>query len=189
VSQTIRGFFAVELPEAVKAALGETMTALKKGGLAGSFPRPETIHLTLKFLGKTPESMVDKLRGAAQDALQSLQPFTLEAVGLGAFNPRSPRVMWAGIKGDTQACAQIARRVDAACAGLGFEAETRSFHPHLTLVRFKKRPSRDVLAWALEKWESASFGTFNVNEVVLFSSTLSSGGARHDPVFQVPLNG
>ena len=52
LTETIRVFVAIELPEVVRAALGVAVAEIGASGARGVRPvKPEGIHLTLKFLG------------------------------------------------------------------------------------------------------------------------------------------
>lgn len=58
----------------------------------GRVMRQDTLHLTLAFLGETPEEQVQRLCRAAPDWPAPVRPVTLTHCG--CF--RGPRVVWAG---------------------------------------------------------------------------------------------
>src|SRR2546430_17158795 len=107
----LRAFIAVQLSDALKRQIGSVQAELKRevfgsgrGGKAVKigWAQPEAIHLTLKFLGDIQEAQVDALREILLKAAASARPFTLEARGLCAFpNPRSRRVIWPGLPGES----------------------------------------------------------------------------------------
>ena len=105
---------------------------------------PDGVHLTLKFLGNVDSSRVPALTDALDAVGEGAVPFALHLRDVGVFpDRRSPRVLWAGVSGDTEALAALARRVDDACANVGFPREQRPFSPHLTLARLRDRASAD----------------------------------------------
>jgi len=66
-------------------------------------------------------------------------PFTFTVGGVGCFpNLRRPGVVWVGVQEDSGALAALQRAVEKGLKPLGFEAERRAFHPHLTLGRTRK---------------------------------------------------
>jgi 2'-5' RNA ligase len=70
-------------------------------------------------------------------------------------------------------------------ARAGIAAEPRAFAPHLTIGRFREHgPDLTPL---LDKYAGISFGPLPVEQLVLFESRLLPGGARHLPLFSVPL--
>ena len=59
----LRLFVAIEIPDEVKAALGAALGDHREGR-AVRWSSPETLHLTLKFLGETDESAVPAIASA-----------------------------------------------------------------------------------------------------------------------------
>ena len=92
--------------------------------------RPESIHLTLKFLGQVPVEAVARVAEALAAAVDGQPAFGVTAGGLGVFpGVRRPRVVWVGLAGETEALAGLQRRVDQGLAVRGFPPEQRPFRP------------------------------------------------------------
>ena len=138
--ERIRSFIAIELSEDLKSRLVELRNELERA--EHSFVRwaePEGIHLTLKFLGNIPLRQIEEIRGAIDGAAQGIPPFRLEISGLGGFpNLGQPRVLWIGIRGDTERLSRLQHNIDSALTSLGFAKEERPFVPHLTLARLRQ---------------------------------------------------
>jgi 2'-5' RNA ligase len=63
-----------------------------------SWTRPESLHLTLRFLGDVPEARIEELKAALVGAMSSHYALELTCEGLGCFpNLRFPRILWAGV--------------------------------------------------------------------------------------------
>ena len=186
----IRAFIAVALPEELKARLGEVSRRLKSLGLVGSFPKAESIHLTLKFLGDIPEGDVDRIGDAMRQAAQNIPPFEASVGGLGTFpNASNPRVVWIGVEG-RQRLAPLQSAVEKALEGLGFPPEGRAFSPHLTLARLKARDNVKALAAFMnEEAAKRPLGTVSVDAIHLFRSELRPDGARYTKLRTVALAG
>src|SRR5207245_7151093 len=111
---------------------------------------PESLHLTLKFLGRVREARTPELAVALTRATAGLTAFEANVAGLGAFpSPARARVIWAGVGRGTDALVELAGRVDAALAALGVEREPRAFSPHVTLGRVRVARRDPALADAL----------------------------------------
>lgn len=153
---TLRTFIAIQLDEKLRTGLGQVQDLLQMEVSPRSirWVRPEGIHLTLKFLGDTTMTQVDKVQAALAQAAAQVQPFTFTVGGLGCFpNTRQPRVVWVALQEPTGALARLRDAVEAHVAPLGFPTEKRPFHPHLTLGRVQRGASKaevravgDVLA-------------------------------------------
>jgi 2'-5' RNA ligase len=124
----------------------ETQKALARAAIDLPIPKgfrwtkPENIHLTLKFLGETPEEAVPGITAALRLLSEASEPFTVVPNSLGTFpSVRKARVLWAGIGPGAAPLTRLADGVERALLPLGFEAEKRPYVPHLTLGRTRGR--------------------------------------------------
>lgn len=190
--EQLRLFVAVTLPPEARDALAEVIGRLRAANLRGvRTVAPEGVHITLKFLGNVDATRVSELSEALTGAAHGAMPFRLALRGLGAFpDDRAPRVLWAGADGDTDALGALARRVDDACARLGFSRERRAFSPHLTIARLRESANgadRRRAADALAAIGLDDSGGFEVSAFHLIKSTLTPSGARYETLHSVPI--
>ena len=194
--ESLRAFVAIELPEGLKDKLKTLQARLKKGAGRGiSRAAPERIHLTLKFLGDIGAESVDKIEAALRSAAEGSPPFGLKAAEVGTFPSLKtplrlpmPRVVWVGIE-ECEALSRLQKRVEEELSALGFERDDRPFSPHLTLCRVKTKESQRLMAKYLKGpgLEMKIDESFEVDEIILFKSELSSGGAIHTPLKRISL--
>ena len=148
--------------------------------------RPDSFHMTLKFLGAVDTNRLSALTETLTSAAAACEPFQLGIRGLGAFaSPARPRVLWAGIEAGAAQTAALASRVDEALATLGFTREARALSPHVTLGRVRQPHAQPRLAEALAA--PRDFGRVDVTRVSLMRSNLSSRGARYTELAAAPL--
>lgn len=188
----VRAFVAVDLPEDVERAMGAAAQSLRDARIEGlRAVRPEGVHLTLKFLGDVPESRVDEIGHAVSETVAGHRQFEVSTGGFGAFpNKRRPQVLWIGISGRLEPLMGLQADVDAALGALGFQTETRPFHPHLTLARLDRRMPADARRASMDALESTgpSAGLrIAVRSVSLVQSILGRGGARYVRLCTAPL--
>lgn len=178
----MRAFAAIDLPEALRAELGRRQALFRSslvkvqedGNIGVRWVHPEGIHLTLKFLGELPEIKSAQVI-AALSALGAFPRFNVEIQGFGFFpDSRKPRVFWVGVIAPPS-LAELAARVDAAMAKLGFSPEKRNFSPHLTLARFNTTRPQASLESLARECGASSIGQFEVHEFSLFESRLRAG--------------
>ena len=201
----IRTFVAVELETSLRQAIGRMQEQLKDRLQAElremprarlQWVRPESIHLTLKFLGDVEETRIDGMCRALGDAIGALPPFAVGIQGVGVFpDVRAPRVLWLGVSSrsgppsESDPLSRLAGDVDQALHRLGFPLETRSFSPHLTLARIKERPHE--IGKALSECQviqtSISLGTLAVRAVALMKSDLTPSGSRYTRLCDIQL--
>ena len=170
----MRVFIAIELPEGVRRKLGEIEKKLRPTTSSARWVSPDSIHLTLKFIGEVSEARLQDV----DQALEGLtwRPFQVAVHGVGFFpGPRSPRVLWAGLTASTME--DLAREIDARMERFGFDREKRAFRPHLTLARARDARLDAQLVESAKKFEEADCGTFMVDRCFLFQSTLKPTGS------------
>jgi len=183
---TIRAFIAIDLADSVRQKIGELQEELKRDREKISWPKPENIHLTLKFLGDTDEAKVDDIADRIIRIAKDYQSFTVSVSGLGVFpNYRRPRVLWVGMSNPPASLIEIAERIAAALAEIGFPKEDRRFSPHLTIGRVKAALSSRFI----EKLKSRAFdgGGFAVNDIFVIKSDLRPAGAVYTKLREIGL--
>jgi 2'-5' RNA ligase len=185
----LRCFIAIELPDELRESIVSRSAALRKSPAGVRWVRPENIHLTLKFLGKTPEGGVPKIQKELSGALHAIQGFDLRVRGAGAFpGPRRPRVIWVGME-DCETLLHVHERVEQCMAGLGYPPEERRFRAHLTIGRVKDAGGVRSLMRELEALREEEFGSMEVKAVSFMKSELHPSGARYERLFAVKLAG
>jgi len=175
----LRLFIAVPVPEAIKRELAEAQRLLKQAAPSLRLVPPEGIHLTLKFLGDTPEEQVPEIAAIIDRVAATIEePLQLTCRETGVFpNPANPRVVWAGLHGDLEVLGRLARQLDRELTKLGFPGEKRGFSPHLTLARVKFTRGLRDLEKARAAIEGRVFGSFHAANMVLYRSELQPAGA------------
>jgi len=183
----MRLFVAIEVSEDVRARIGERIAALRRPGDGWKWVRPETVHLTLRFLGEVEGGRAAELGGGIRAALAGECGCTFRVAGGGAFpNARRPRVLWFGIVGvrPDGSLDRLATSVERAVRELGFDPEPRPFRAHLTVAR-ARRDARPAPPTDLA--DEHDLGEVSVGRIVLMRSELSASGARYEVVDRFPL--
>jgi len=152
---------------------------------------PESIHLTLKFLGNIAAGTIPELTKAISEAARGIAPLRLELGELGVFpNLRALRVVWVGLGGEIATLSVIQENIESALTPLGFPPERRAFSPHLTLGRVRERASpeeRRRLGEAVASLKIDTKLSFTVDSLSLMRSRLTREGAFYSRLSSVAL--
>jgi 2'-5' RNA ligase len=183
----LRTFFAVEISDAARCAAQAVAQRLAAapGGEAVRWLRPESYHVTLRFLGTTRRDRVEALVAAARHATRAIEPFELRLSGLAGLPSQGPRAIVLDVA-PHEPIAALEKQVESAVVAAGFTAEPRAFRPHLTLGRIRERRGRaPLLDPAIAPAHAAPFV---VTSFALFQSDLDPGGARYTPLERISLD-
>jgi 2'-5' RNA ligase len=139
---TSRLFIAVPVGEDVRDPVARLMQSVAAGPIDERGPgrprwvRIENLHLTMRFLGATPDVRQPELADAVARVAGDVAPFQVTLAGGGAFpSPHYPRVLWIGIGEGAPALASVAARVNVELQRLGWATDDRPLQAHLTLAR------------------------------------------------------
>ena len=190
--QAIRVFVAIHVLDNVLAQLAkvqhELQAVLPRNSTA--WTKPESMHLTLRFLGNVAPTCVPELETQLRAALAGFGKIDLVCERLGCFpDLRYPRVVWAWVHDTNERLRQLHRCVDEAVREFAEKPAEARFVGHVTLARPKqiKRPDADRLARFVEAAVDRSFGGWTATEVVLLRSELSSSGSKYHELARVGL--
>lgn len=180
----IRAFLAVDIGEGARRAAASAAGRLAREvrGREVRWVRPESYHLTLRFLGEIAPPQQAPLAAQVAEAVARTAPFELKLGRLVAFpSARRPRVIAATLEPE-EPLVRLAEQVERAVVRAGLAAEPRPFRAHLTLGRVRDRTHPDLAAAGPLEAEP-----FRVAEVVLYRSDLRPDGAVHTPLERMPL--
>ena len=146
------------------------------------------IHLTLKFVGDTPEEDVPKIIDACQQVAKNHQPFTLDFNRTGIFGSNhSPRVLWLGMKDEPKALYDLEADVLDAFDSLGYLRDRQNFVPHLTVCRIKQLIDKPFFQQIYQGIEQKTYLHADVKEIVYLQSFLQPTGAYYKALKRIPL--
>ncbi|HEY6763368.1 MAG TPA: RNA 2',3'-cyclic phosphodiesterase [Candidatus Sulfotelmatobacter sp.] len=194
----MRLFIALDLHESIRENVSTFVNSVKGFAPGARWARPESLHVTLKFIGQMPEDQVPQL----QHILTELRAkaFEIHVREYGFFpTAKAARVFWIGIHAGAQLAA-LAHDIDARTSALGIPREEHSFNPHLTIARRSggsgsRRANREdgpsptfrLLAEKLVAMGPLDFGSMAVRRFFLYQSKLSPTGSRYSELCEFPL--
>ena len=186
----MRLFVALDLEDSIRSRIARFLDGVRGFAPEARWARPESLHVTLKFIGEQPEAQVDEIKreltGIAADH------FDVNLRGYGFFpDTRAPRVFWIGIDRGSR-LTSLAETVDSQLTSLQIPKGEQAFSPHLTLARSagasgsRRRQKRDRPNQSFQRLQeklaalpAPEFGTMTAREFFLYRSQLSPGGSKY----------
>ncbi len=186
---TSRLFIAVPVSDEVKAGVAGLMEQVAGGPVDHRMPgqprwvHVDNLHITLRFLGATPDERRPDLERAIRAVAAHAEPFRVSLCGGGAFPDRyRPRVLWIGINEGAGELAALERLVDAELRPLGWSSDDRPFTAHLTLARTDGVTGAADRARRLIEVAGDVELSWQAGELVLYKSNLGHGPTHYEPL-------
>jgi 2'-5' RNA ligase len=191
VSERLRLFVAVSIPEEIKREMGRAQAELRQALPADAmrWTRPEQFHLTLKFLGKVEANQIETLAARLEAACLGFVPIRLRAEQIGFFPARGrPRVVWVAVRDEQGELTRLHQDIEKASRAFTDEEPEGNFTGHATIGRARniRREDLELLARFAGKMRERVFGEWIADGVELMRSELSAEGARHTAVRNIP---
>ncbi len=194
----MRLFLALDIDAAIRERIGRFVEGVSNFAPEARWVEPESLHVTLKFVGEQPDQAVEEIKRAL--ATVSAAPTETRFCGYGFFpTVKSARVFWIGIEAGIQLAA-LASAIDEQMASLGIAKEPRPFSPHLTLARApggsgaphrrksdSSNPTFQTLQNKLAALPTPEFGTITPHEFYLYKSQLSPKGSKYTKLAEFAL--
>lgn len=209
MAATTRVFVAIPLPPKQIERLSQLQTRL--AGHVGNvrWVEPESLHLTLAFLGDVRDSELNDLCKTVQGCCRETPAFELELEKIGVFpNPEAPRTYWAGLAGSEEAMAELSklhRSLTEALSRAGWPPVDHRFAPHITIGRARQdrgkrgkdrdrdpddaAPATENASEAIRAFSRWKGGPFAAAQVQVYSSILQPEGPLYNILSRTPLKG
>jgi 2'-5' RNA ligase len=190
----LRLFLGITAPPEWKAALTEWRRKIQPrfSDSFGHWTAESNLHLTLRFFGSVEETEVLAIAEKLQAVATASARLSVTPGPFGCFpNPLRPRILWLGLKGDTDPLIQLESAIRTATAQFGQPPENRAFHPHLTLARIKEARRHDLDLLAAMMWRDLpiELSPWRVNQIELIRSDVKPKGSVYTKLAGYELTG
>ncbi len=183
-----RTFIAIDVDESVKHQLSSIQEQLAATGAHLKLVETPNIHVTMTFLGDTPDTKLPEIIEALRKVASEAREFDIEVKGIGVFpSLKHIRVIWAGIAGGKEEVKNIQHAIDRKLEPLGFSPE-KDFIPHMTIARVKSAREKDKLAEIIQNSETLDFGQSKATAIELKESKLTPKGPIYSTIEHVNLS-
>ena len=183
----IRTFLSIPVPLEVRSKKNMLYSTLEESPAKINWVKNVQLHLTIKFLSHTPESIIEKIINEVGSVTSILKPFEIIIKSTGCFPIKErPRVLWMGVNGNLDPLYDLFTKIDSALDLLGFPKEQQGYTPHITLARIKypQKWTPDISTFLKSSYDPIDF---TIDRVQYFSSELLPSGTVHTLLKSFPL--
>ena len=172
ISQNIRLFVAVRVPEEIKEEISKIQMSFKVDGLRKV--SKENMHLTLCFIGEVPEKETDRINKVLKEIQFKSMKISFEKIT--SFpNEITPRVIIIKLR-DNKEFLDLIKEIHTK-----LNIQMKDVVPHITLFRVKQYSQKEVIKKEMQSIKIEKDISFDVDSFFLYSSELGESG----PVYKL----
>lgn len=184
----MRLFIGIDIGDDIRKNIASLISDFSGQDYGIKFVDPESLHITLKFLGEVDESMLPLIEKEMKKACEGVKPFDAELSTVKYFGDSSYiKVIWLDI---TEGKGEITGMMNRLNEGLShIRKEEFKPSPHITIGRVKSPVNMGGLLLKINKHKDMKMGSLSVGEVKLKRSILKREGPVYSDVCKVQLHG
>ncbi|NWJ52707.1 MAG: RNA 2',3'-cyclic phosphodiesterase [Bacteroidetes bacterium] len=139
----------------------------------------DKIHLTLRFLGETPEVKIVEIDRILSEVTYTVNAFSLNINRVGVFGSSyNPRVLWMGIDKD-EPLILLHKIIERNLSRIGFYPDRQNFVPHLTLTRIKQLKDLKLFQKIISPYKDVEIMSQSITSFTLYESILKPQGPTY----------
>lgn len=176
----LRTFISIPLPHVVKSVKQMLTSTFETDRVKIRWVKHNNLHLTLHFLGFTPEDDIPMIEKEISDVISDLKPFDLTISRTGCFpDSLKPSVLYLGVDNDLKALNDLVNKLSFKMTTLGYKRRDENFTPHVTIgkINYPQKFKPDLSIFLNSSYENIQF---SVDKIQLLSSEVLSEGVVYN---------
>ena len=176
----LRTFISIPLPHVVKNVKQMLTSTFENDRVKIRWVKHNNLHLTLHFLGFTPENDIPKIEKEISSIISSQKSFDLTISKTGCFpDILKPSVLFLGVDGDLKALNDLVNKISLNMTALGYRRRDENYIPHITIgkINYPQKFKPDLSIFLNSTYDSIEF---SVDKVQLLSSEVLSDGVVYN---------
>jgi 2'-5' RNA ligase len=138
------------------------------------------IHITLKFIGETPDEIIPLVSGELKKINTNHLGFDVKIAKTGIFGSKhDPKVIWLSVENDS--LVELGENVIKGIEEAGVKSDRQNFVPHITLGRIKKITDKKYFQKIISDNKEKFIQSIYVDKFHLIESVLQKSG----PVYKI----
>jgi 2'-5' RNA ligase len=144
-------------------------------------------HLTLRFLGETPETKIEPLANVLSAIVNSTPAFELQLDKMGVFGSKyAPEVLWYGFS-EFSLFKNLFEKLEKELIHIEFQKNYGNFVPHITVGRVKKIDHKKRFWETIEAQQPRFSQIIPIKKLKLIQSKLTNEGPIYKTLFDFEL--
>tara|TARA_B100001250_G_scaffold165625_1_gene142564 strand:+ start:1515 stop:2093 length:579 start_codon:yes stop_codon:yes gene_type:complete len=186
-NKLVRTFLSIPIINDIKSKKNMLYSTLEESNSTINWVKNSNLHLSVKFIGQTPESSIDEIIECVSKITSSIKPFSVEVSGTGCFPTITrPKTLWLGVSGEVKSLMNMVKEIENKLFKIGFSKEKKEFIPHITVARisYPQNVIPDINIFLKSSYDVIDL---EIDRVQFFSSELLPNGAIYSLLKTFPL--
>ena len=182
-----RTFLCFPVPMEVRSKKNMLYSTLEGSPAQINWVKNDNLHLTLKFIGYTPESQIPRIINILSRITMKYKPFQLVINNTGCLPKKErPRTLFLGVEGRIKILKDLFQNIETEFEKIDIEKDRNEFFPHITLARIKypQNHTPDIDLFLKSSYDPIDL---SLDRVQFFSSELLPSGAIYTLLKTFPL--
>lgn len=185
---SLRCFLAIPLGELFREELALILEPLQRRVSGVRWVDSKQVHLTLHFFGSISAADLERINLAMRGVTVFPESVWVTLDRIGGFpSLERPNILWLGVSEKTGKLLSLQKAIRDVVEGLGFEVESRPFHPHATIGRVENRSGEGKTLAAMTCFRFPTAGKI-IDHFVLYQSRCLPQGARYEILKTYPIS-
>ena len=187
-NRLLRTFIAISAPHNVKNVKQMLISTMENEKSEIRWVKHINLHLTIKFLGFTPENKIEEISSDINKIVESHSAFHLTISNTGCFpNKSKPSVLYLDVDGDLDSLSSLVGDTEELFIKKGYPKLENHFSPHVTLatIKYPQKFTPDITSFLNSSYDGIDLP---VNHVQFFSSEILPEGVFYNLLGTFPLS-
>ena len=175
-NRLLRTFISIPVPNSVKNVKQMLTSTCVDEKVVIRWVKHNNLHITLQFLGFTPEKDIPEIKEVLSKITKSQKAFDLTISNTGKFpNNDKPSVLYLGVDGNLKSLNILVNKIKEEVSLIGYGSDEKEYTPHVTVgkINYPQKFNPDLSTFLNSSYDKIDF---TVDKIQFISSeTLSEG--------------
>jgi len=175
-NRLLRTFISIPVPNSVKNVKQMLTSTCEDEKVVVRWVKHNNLHITLQFLGFTPEKDIPEIKEVLSKITKSQKEFDLTISNTGKFpNNDKPSVLYLGVDGNLKSLNILVNKIKEEVSSIGYGSDEKEYTPHVTVgkINYPQKFNPNLSTFLNSSYDKIDF---TVNKIQFISSeTLSEG--------------
>ena len=175
-NRLLRTFISIPIPNSVKNVKQMLTSTCEDEKVEIRWVKHNNLHITLQFLGFTPEKDIPQIKELLSEITKSQKAFDLTIANTGKFpDSDKPSVLYLRVSGDLKPLNKLVNNIKRKISLIGYDKDVKKYIPHVTVgkINYPQKFNPDLSTFLNSTYDKIDF---TVDKIQFISSeTLPDG--------------